>query len=603
MDNENLTGNVYLYQRFSSSKQEGNSSLYRQTEAQNAWLARHPKCKVVTLDDEPLIDAGISAYTGKNVKEGSLGRLVQAIESGAIEKGSIILVEHFSRLSRMDIDNTEELVRRIWKHGISIVTARGNNYYPPEAVNDSRSRIGLILEIEAAHADSKWRSEKVKSSWERREVDAKERGVVPRMRMPFWLNKEGKLNEFKKIVRDIFKFHAQGLGQVLIERAIREKYYDEFKERDDNPLKNINPTKIIRIIQNEKCIGMVYEKKLYDHVVSDDTFYTAQRICRERLYTSVRQNRKWPLHGIVKCGSCGSGMSIQQTNGSLPLLRCSRKQRSGGEHCSSSTTFPYVVAYHFFNIYVEPIILATLSDNQRHALIETKIVEINHKLTKVRASLAEAQEVYKNRKNLGKSITSTLYILDDLQGEIDTLSQEKVSLQKKVNAQKTMASISKSILELSNSSVQEYNLELNKSGSKIKLKDNTLSFSIDNESTIASLKYLKYDRKKKAYLYEFRGNTQYFKEQSNEVLIFDPTNSHMKNKSKEKERFNTFNNPASYEGQDLIVIGEIRSQDWTIERLLDPKNYNLKGTEYFASTMHNLYTASSGSASFKISDD
>jgi hypothetical protein len=599
MDNENLSENVYLYQRFSSSKQEGNSSLYRQTEAQNAWLIRHPKCKVVTLDDEPLIDAGISAYTGKNVKEGSLGRLVQAIESGVIDKGSIILVEHFSRLSRMDIDNTEELVRRIWKHGISIVTARGNNYYPPEAVNDSRSRIGLILEIEAAHADSKWRSEKVKSSWERREVDAKEKGITPRMRMPFWLDKMGKLNEFSPVVEDIFALHAQGLGQVLIERAIREKYFDKLKGRADNPLKNINPTKIIRIIKNEKCMGLVYGKKLYDHVVSDDIFYTAQRICRERLYTSVRPNRKWPLHGIVKCGSCGSGMSIQQTNGSLPLLRCSRKQRSGGEHCSSSTTFPYVVAHHFFNIYVEPIILATLSDNQRHIVIETKIVEINHKLTKVKASLAEAQEVYERRKNLGKSIASTLNILDDLQDEFDTLSQEKVSLERKVSAQKTMASISKSILELSNSSVQEYNLELNKAGFKIKLEDNALSFSIDNESTIASLKYLKYDRKKKAYLYSFNGDTKYFNKQLYSPIIFAPHGD-----IEELEHLKSTSDVLPNADPDILsVSGEIRSEDWTVDRLLKPKHYSLEGNKFIATAMQELITHSHCGTSYKLSDD
>ena len=173
MDTSNLSGNVYLYQRFSSSKQDGNSSLYRQGEAQKEWLLRHPKCSVVELDDQPLIDAGISAYTGKHVEHGSLGRLVKAIESGLVEKGSIILVEHFSRLTRMDIDESEDLIKKIWKHGISIVTARGNNHYPPEAVNDSKLRISLIIEIEKAHEESKWRSKKVKGSWARREELAK----------------------------------------------------------------------------------------------------------------------------------------------------------------------------------------------------------------------------------------------------------------------------------------------------------------------------------------------------------------------------------------------------------------------------------------------
>lgn len=80
-----MSGNVYLYQRFSSSNQEGNSSLFRQGEAQKEWLARHPNCVVVELDDQPLINAGLSAYTGKHVEHGPLGRLVKAIESGLVE--------------------------------------------------------------------------------------------------------------------------------------------------------------------------------------------------------------------------------------------------------------------------------------------------------------------------------------------------------------------------------------------------------------------------------------------------------------------------------------------------------------------------------------
>jgi hypothetical protein len=593
MENNQLSRNVYLYQRFSSSKQEGNSSLFRQGEAQQLWLSLNPKCQVVELDGSPLIDEGVSAYSGKHLKSGSLGRLVTAIESKLIEKGSIILVEHFSRLSRMSITETGKLLDKIWDHGITIVTARDNNMYSPENRNDMATRMRLIVEIDKAHSDSEWRSEKVKVSWVRREVDAKEKGIVPRMRMPFWLDKEGKLNEFAPIVKNIFTLHAQGLGQVLIERELRKKYGKV------KPLKNINPTKINRIIKNEKCIGMVYGKKLYKHVVSDDVFYTAQKICRERLFTSVRPNRKWPLHGIVKCGSCGSGMSIQQTSGSLPLLRCSKKQRSGGEYCSSSTTFPYVIAYHFFNLYVEPIILATLSDSQRHMHIETKIVKINHQLTNVNSSLSEAKTVYKKRKNEGKSITSTLYVLDDLQEEIETLNQEKNSLEGKMNAQRTMESISKGIIELSNSSVQEYNLELNKAGFKIKLKDKTLSFSIDNESTIASLKYLKYDRKKKAYLYKLEGDKKYFKEHQCEPVIFAALDKKEIVKDQEIQSTDSLKDNTA----KLKVSGMIRSEDWTVDRLLNPKQYTLEGNEFIATAMHELITHGECGASFKLSDD
>ena len=561
MDTSNLSGNVYLYQRFSSSKQEGNSSLFRQGEAQKEWLSRHPNCVVVELDDKPLIDAGLSAYKGKHVEHGSLGRLVKAIESGLVERGSIILVEHFSRLTRMDIDESEDLIKKIWKYGISIVTARGNNHYPPEAVNDSKLRISLIIEIEKAHEESKWRSKKVKSSWDRREELAKEHKVPPKMKMPFWLNTDGTLNEFAPVVRDLFKLHASGKGQVLIERELRERY------GDIKPLANVNPTKIIRILKSEKCIGKVYGEKLYEPVIDEETFYSAQRIHEERLFTSVREDRKWPLHGMVKCGHCGSGMSIQQSKGSLPLLRCSRKQRSGGESCQSSATFPYVVAYHFFMIYVEPVIMAIITDNKRLESIELKKVKIQQEVKKFRVALADANLQYKARVEAGKNAIATLSAMDDLQDEIDILEAMLSELHGKISAQKSLTSISKDIYELSADNPKEYNLELNKTGFKIRLKDKKLSF-IDPDSgrKIASLLYVKYDRKRLSYSYTFEGIAEFYNAKQSQ--------------------------------------GEVRSEDWTIEKLLNPKRIgDLKAKDIAAIMRSMKINEQSGTSfSFKLSE-
>tara|TARA_Y100001001_G_scaffold163777_1_gene193779 strand:- start:5174 stop:6859 length:1686 start_codon:yes stop_codon:yes gene_type:complete len=545
MDTSNLSGNVYLYQRFSSSKQDGNSSLYRQGEAQKEWLLRHPKCSVVELDDQPLIDAGISAYTGKHVEHGSLGRLVKAIESGLVEKGSIILVEHFSRLTRMDIDESEDLIKKIWKHGISIVTARGNNHYPPEAVNDSKLRISLIIEIEKAHEESKWRSKKVKGSWARREELAKTCKIPPRMRMPFWLDGEGRLNEFAPVVKDLFDLHAQGKGQVLIERELRKKY------GNIKPLLNVNPTKIIRILKNEKCIGKVYGRELYEAVVDEQVFYNAQRIHEKRLYTSVRDNRTWPLQGMIKCGHCGSGMSIQQTKKALPLLRCSRKQRTAGELCEAPTTFPYVVAYHFFSIYVEPLIMAMMSDSRRLNNLELELVKLHQESKKLSTAFREAKLLYKERTEAGKSAIATLSMMDDLQDSLASLEQKQSALKVQISTQKSLTSISKDVYQLSVDKPKEYNLELNKTGFKIVLKDKKLIFNEPNtKKELASLQYIKYDRKKKSYLYTFSGSREYFK--------------------------------------SALFSGEIRSKDWSLEKLLSPRQRSSLTPKDIAALMHDL---------------
>jgi len=150
---------AYLYQRFSSDQQKGNSSLFRQTEAQDAWLASNPD---VVVEDK-LVDHGLSGFKGEHLSKGSLGKLVSQIKAGIIPQNALILVEHFSRLSRQNIDKAEELIRTIWSAGITIVTVRCGSEYPPSSINDMATRIKLIVEIESAYKDSKWRSDKYAS--------------------------------------------------------------------------------------------------------------------------------------------------------------------------------------------------------------------------------------------------------------------------------------------------------------------------------------------------------------------------------------------------------------------------------------------------------
>ncbi len=111
----------------------------------------------------------MSGWSGKHIEQGSLGKLLQAIEEGIVQPETLILVEHFSRLSRQNIDKTEELLRKIWQHGITIVTIRDNGLYPPSTINDMPLRIRLIVEIEQAFKESEWRSAKVKGSYVKRE--------------------------------------------------------------------------------------------------------------------------------------------------------------------------------------------------------------------------------------------------------------------------------------------------------------------------------------------------------------------------------------------------------------------------------------------------
>lgn len=88
---------LYSYVRWSSDRQSKGTSLERQTAKAKEFAHSH------NLELVELLDAGLSAYRGKNTTQGALGGFIQAVESGAIPNDSYLFVENLDRLSRQDI--------------------------------------------------------------------------------------------------------------------------------------------------------------------------------------------------------------------------------------------------------------------------------------------------------------------------------------------------------------------------------------------------------------------------------------------------------------------------------------------------------------------
>ncbi len=73
---------AYSYKRFSSDAQEGNDSIRRQTAAAQRFIDDHPEYGLVLDTTLSLVDAGVSAYKGKNIKSGALGVFMDAVLIG-----------------------------------------------------------------------------------------------------------------------------------------------------------------------------------------------------------------------------------------------------------------------------------------------------------------------------------------------------------------------------------------------------------------------------------------------------------------------------------------------------------------------------------------
>jgi DNA invertase Pin-like site-specific DNA recombinase len=116
---------AYSYVRFSTPQQLLGNSRRRQIEASERYATENGLVLDQTLSDE-----GLSAFTGKNVRDGALGRFIEAIEKGKVRPGSYLLVESLDRLSRAQVISALRVFLNIIEAGIIIVTL-ADEHFPP----------------------------------------------------------------------------------------------------------------------------------------------------------------------------------------------------------------------------------------------------------------------------------------------------------------------------------------------------------------------------------------------------------------------------------------------------------------------------------------
>lgn len=115
---------AHNYRRFSSGKQAKGSTLDRQEEfalslcAKNGWQL-----------SEIVIDAGKSGWKGKNAATGNLKGFLDAIQSGKVRPGEILIIENLDRLSRDEILPALNLFSSILSAGVDIATANPERIY------------------------------------------------------------------------------------------------------------------------------------------------------------------------------------------------------------------------------------------------------------------------------------------------------------------------------------------------------------------------------------------------------------------------------------------------------------------------------------------
>jgi DNA invertase Pin-like site-specific DNA recombinase len=315
------------YRRWSHPSQTEGDSNRRQTEAVQTFCRTHN----LTLDDTTYIDAGVSAWSGKNADEGALSAILEAVKNGTIKPGTVLCVEQLDRLTRLDLDQALALFGKILRAGISIGHIRKGRILTKADLRGfgiTEFAIELILGAE----ESNKKSERVSQSLGARKREAAT-GKIWTSKGPAWLRLVGEkwevIEEEAAKVRLIYSLCISGFG---IEATCKKLVKDGISPMGKSTRWTRN---YIRSILREKIALGYYQPtqgkdrqpvgspiaNYYTPIISEETYYKAQTSLDSRIRHCGPVSKFINiLGGLVVDGSSGSTMflaSKPQRDGSV----------------------------------------------------------------------------------------------------------------------------------------------------------------------------------------------------------------------------------------------------------------------------------------------
>jgi len=325
-------------------------SFRRQTALAETWAAEHG----LELDHSSYQDLGVSAFRGYNAETGMLGEFLDAVRSGAVPRGSYLLIESLDRLSRNKPRKAIRLLERICEEGITLVTlADGKTYTEDLLDRDPMAFMWAFMVAIRANEESETKSRRLKAAWDNKRQQATEKPVTSKC--PAWLRLNRETQQFEvieeraAIVARVFKMTLDGIGQHSIA--------DTFNKEGIPPFGRAlywHRSYIAKILANPAVIGVMVphvvdysqgkmrRKPLqpvagyFPAIVSEDDYQSVQAM---RSGTTAAKNRKSTapvnlLAGLVRCPQCAGSMTrVSKGSGKkagTPYYVCAKAKAGAG---------------------------------------------------------------------------------------------------------------------------------------------------------------------------------------------------------------------------------------------------------------------------------
>lgn len=415
---------AFSYVRFSSSQQQHGASLARQQDMVGKWLVRNPDYALSELSFQ---DLGRSGYSGAHL-ENAFGRLLAAVENGAIPSGSKILIEAIDRAGRLEPMEMLPLLSKIVKAGVSLVTLDDGIEYDRESVNSNHLFL-LVAKVQQAYQYSDTLSRRVKDAYARKRELAATGGGATR-RTPLWLDADGQLVEdLAPIIQSIFRDYADGIGERRILARVRGQH---------PLLESLNPTTIKKWLKNPTAVGRWKDiEGVYPAVVPRDLWFRVQKRLADG--TKLKSaSSVYMMSGLVVCGRCSRNFGVTNTKRSPPAMLCMARHRLGEAGCSNSRSIPmHILTLICSQTMQQPLHRAAasqnLSENEKRLIaIDGEVADLHRKSENLVELLAEH----------GKALPSIGVKLDRLTSSLEALEQERALLRTSPVAMSTSEIIS-----------------------------------------------------------------------------------------------------------------------------------------------------------------
>lgn len=313
---------LYSYVRWSSDRQSKGTSFERQM-ASARQFANDNGLELVEI-----IEPGVSAFKGKNAKDGKLGDFINAVEAGVIERDSWLYVENLDRLTRQSATEAQSLFIRLLTLGLTLVTGMDKRIYTLESVNNNPTEFMIsILLFSRANEESKTKSERTTGNVlalitrhsEGLPVNIKSVG-----KHPWWIDDSGSQYEavrphetYWPIAREIIELYLTGKGAYKVKRHLDTKYPNgyEGKEWDYQMLIRMRKNNALYGERTLNINGNPFKlDNYYPSLTSEAEYLRLQELKRKNDFQSKDKDDVVNIKllsglSLLRCGKCGGTMS------------------------------------------------------------------------------------------------------------------------------------------------------------------------------------------------------------------------------------------------------------------------------------------------------